>query len=82
MLASLGPSAAEFEFDIADEGSVERALARTVERFGRVDILVNNAGVGQRASMMELDRATWQHVIDTNLTDAFFCTKHAARHTP
>ena len=23
---------------------------------------------------------TWQHVIDTNLTGAFLCTKHAARH--
>jgi NAD(P)-dependent dehydrogenase (short-subunit alcohol dehydrogenase family) len=60
MLASLGPKAAEFEVDIADEGYVERALACTVERFGRVDILVNNAGVGQRASMKELDRAAWQ----------------------
>jgi len=29
---------------------------------------------------MELDRATWQHVLDTNLTGAFLCTKHAARH--
>jgi hypothetical protein len=29
---------------------------------------------------MELDRATWQHVIDTNLTGPFLCTKHAARH--
>jgi NAD(P)-dependent dehydrogenase (short-subunit alcohol dehydrogenase family) len=80
VLASLGPSAAAFELDVADEGSVERALAGTVERFGRIDILVNNAGVGQRASVMELDRATWQHVIDTNLTGPFLCTKHAARH--
>ncbi|HUJ97290.1 MAG TPA: 3-oxoacyl-ACP reductase family protein [Stellaceae bacterium] len=79
VLASLGPSAAAFELDVADEGSVERALARTVEQFGRIDILVNNAGVGQRASVMELDRDTWQHVIDTNLTGAFLCTKHAAR---
>ena len=28
---------------------------------------------------MELDRAAWQQVIDTNLTGAFLCTKHAAR---
>jgi 2-dehydro-3-deoxy-D-gluconate 5-dehydrogenase len=80
VLASLGPSAAAFELDVADEESVERALAGTVERFARIDILVNNAGVGQRASVMELDRATWQQVIDTNLTGAFLCTKHAARH--
>jgi 2-dehydro-3-deoxy-D-gluconate 5-dehydrogenase len=79
VLASLGPSAAAFELNVADESSVERALAGTVEQFGRIDILVNNAGVGQRASVMELDRDTWQHVIDTNLTGAFLCTKHAAR---
>jgi 2-deoxy-D-gluconate 3-dehydrogenase len=79
VLESLGSSAAAFELDVADEASVENALAGTVERFGRLDILVNNAGVGQRASVMELDRATWQHVIDTNLTGAFLCTKHAAR---
>jgi len=79
-LASLGPSAAAFTVDVTDEASVERALAGAVERFGSVDILVNNAGVSQRASVMDLDRATWQRVIDTNLTGAFLCTKYAARH--
>ncbi|HUC67616.1 MAG TPA: glucose 1-dehydrogenase [Stellaceae bacterium] len=79
VLASLGSAAAAFELDVADESSVERALAGTVEQFGRIDILVNNAGIGQRASVMELDRDTWQQVIDTNLTGAFLCTKHAAR---
>jgi 2-dehydro-3-deoxy-D-gluconate 5-dehydrogenase len=54
VLASLGRSAAAFELDVADEGSVERALAGTVEWFGRIDILVNNAGVGQRTSVMDL----------------------------
>lgn len=79
VVEALGPSAAAFELDVADEAAVERALAGTVERFGRLDILINNAGTGQRASVMELDRAVWQHVMDTNLTGAFLCTKHAAR---
>jgi 2-deoxy-D-gluconate 3-dehydrogenase len=79
-LASLGPSAAAFTVDVTDEASVERALAGTVERFGHLDILVNNAGVSQRGSVMDLERATWQQVIDTNLTGAFLCTKYAARH--
>ena len=78
-LTALGPSAAAYDLDVADEASVERALADAAARFGRLDILVNNAGIGQRASVMELDRATWQRVIDTNLTGAFLCTKHAAR---
>jgi 2-dehydro-3-deoxy-D-gluconate 5-dehydrogenase len=79
VLDQLGPSAAAFELDVGDEGSVERAVLGTVERFGRLDVLVNNAGVSQRGSVMELDRSIWQHVIDTNLTGAFLCTKHAAR---
>src|SRR5215469_16806614 len=80
VLELLGPQAAAFELDVSDEETVECALGAAIERFGQVDILVNNAGVGQRASVMELDRATWQHVIDTNVTGAFLCTKHAARH--
>jgi 2-dehydro-3-deoxy-D-gluconate 5-dehydrogenase len=79
-LAALGRDAAAFALDVTDEASVERALADTVARFGRLDILVNNAGIGQRASVMELDRGTWQRVLDGNLTGAFLCTKHAAPH--
>jgi NAD(P)-dependent dehydrogenase (short-subunit alcohol dehydrogenase family) len=78
-LASLAPGAAAFTVDVTDEGSAERALAGTVEPFGHLDILVNNAGVSQRASVMDLDRATWQQVIDTNLTGAFLCGKVTAR---
>jgi 2-deoxy-D-gluconate 3-dehydrogenase len=79
VLEQLGLSAAAFELDVCDEGSVERAVNGTVERFGRLDVLVNNAGVSHRGSVMDLDRATWQQVVDTNLTGAFLCTKHAAR---
>ncbi|MBV9758119.1 MAG: 3-oxoacyl-ACP reductase FabG [Alphaproteobacteria bacterium] len=77
--AQLGPRAAAVTLDVCDEESVAQAIGAIVARFGRLDILVNNAGVGQRASVMELERADWQRVIDTNLTGAFLCTKHAAR---
>lgn len=80
VLDQLGPRHAAFALDVADEGSVERAVAGTIEKFGRLDILVNNAGVGQRASVMDLDVEAWRRVIDVNLTGAFLCTKHAARH--
>jgi NAD(P)-dependent dehydrogenase (short-subunit alcohol dehydrogenase family) len=77
--AEFGARAAAFTLDVCDESSVARAIGETVAQFGRLDILVNNAGVGQRASVIDLDRADWQRVIDTNLTGAFLCTKHAAR---
>ncbi|WP_048859647.1 SDR family NAD(P)-dependent oxidoreductase, partial [Acidisphaera rubrifaciens] len=77
--AALGGEAFPVTLDVCDEASVEAAVAATRDRFGRLDILVNNAGLGQRASVMELSRDDWQRVIDTNLTGAFLCTKHAAR---
>ena len=78
-VAELGAQALAVTLDVCDERSVERAVAETVGRFGRLDILVNNAGVGHRGSVLELERADWQRVLDVNLTGAFLCTKHAAR---
>ena len=79
VLAELGPQAAAFEVDVCDEQSVERTIARVVERFGRLDILVNNAGGVNRKSVMELERSDWERVLAINLTGPFLCTKHAAR---
>jgi 2-dehydro-3-deoxy-D-gluconate 5-dehydrogenase len=77
--AQLGEPAEPVTLDVCDEDSVRRAMEHAVARFGRLDVLVNNAGISQRASVMELDRATWQRVLDTDLTGAFLCTKYAAR---
>jgi 2-deoxy-D-gluconate 3-dehydrogenase len=79
VLAELGPDAAAFELDVGDEASVERTMDEIAKRFGRLDILVNNAGVVNRKSVMELDRAAWDHVMTVNVTGPFLCTKHAAR---
>jgi 2-dehydro-3-deoxy-D-gluconate 5-dehydrogenase len=79
VLAELGLDAAAFELDVTDEASVERTIAAVDSRFGRLDILVNNAGTVNRASVMELERAAWDRVMNTNLTGPFLCTKHAAR---
>ena len=49
-------------------------------RFGRLDLLFNNAGVGARAvPLEELDPEEWNAVLETNLTGAFLCTRHAFR---
>jgi NAD(P)-dependent dehydrogenase (short-subunit alcohol dehydrogenase family) len=79
IVEELGPHSAAFTLDVTNEKSVESAIADIVERFGHLDIVVNNAGLSNRASVMDLDEATWRKVIDTNLTGTFFCTKHAAR---
>lgn len=67
--------------DVRSEASVEQLVARTVAEFGRLDILVNNAGVGYMLKpFIEATLEEWQLVLDVNLTGAFLCSKHAARH--
>ena len=52
------PSALGLACDVRDIGEVEDAVARTVERFGRLDICVANAGVGSYHSWWTLRSST------------------------
>ncbi len=47
---------------------------------GRLDILVNNAGVNIPQGVFEVDEASWDAVMDTNLKGTFFASQAAARH--
>ncbi|MFT7648347.1 MAG: glucose 1-dehydrogenase [Candidatus Poriferisodalaceae bacterium] len=50
-----------------------------VERYGSVDVMVANAGITNSAPFLDMDDATWQSVIDVNLTGVFLSTQLAAR---
>ena len=65
--------------DIGDESTVDRIFAALDDAFGRLDILVNNAGHSGGAPVHELDPATWERVLRTNLHGAFLCSRLAAR---
>lgn len=53
-------------FEFADE-----------ELRGGLDILVNNAGVGVFRALDELTVEEWDHIIATNLSGAFYCSREA-----
>lgn len=50
-----------------------------VENVWPVDILVNNAGVNVPQSVLDVDEASWDLVLDTNLKGAFFLTQAVVR---
>ncbi len=66
--------------DTGVETDAERAVQETVERFGGLDALVCNAGIGGEGSLRELDPATWEAVLRTNLTGAFLMCRAAIDH--
>jgi NAD(P)-dependent dehydrogenase (short-subunit alcohol dehydrogenase family) len=68
--------------DAASEPSVENAVAKTLERFGRLDILINNAGIAaaRNRPVAELPLEAWNRMIGTNLTGYFLFVKHAVPH--
>jgi NAD(P)-dependent dehydrogenase (short-subunit alcohol dehydrogenase family) len=60
--------------DVADEAQVERMVADTVERCGRVDILVNNAGLYASLPMRpftDIPVDEWRRVMDVNVLSMF-----------
>lgn len=62
--------------DICDPQAVSTALARVIDKTGRIDILVNNAGVsGTQVLLEEYELSEWRRVIESNLTGAFVCSK-------
>ncbi|HJS87932.1 MAG TPA: SDR family oxidoreductase [Acetobacteraceae bacterium] len=65
--------------DVTDAGSIKDGLERAEGGFGPVTILVNNAGVTVTRAALELDEATWDQVIDTNLKGVWLAAQAAAR---
>jgi NAD(P)-dependent dehydrogenase (short-subunit alcohol dehydrogenase family) len=63
--------------DETDEEAAARAVAATVERFGRLDIVVNNAGYGDVAPIETTSVASFRAQIETNLFGAIIVTKAA-----
>ncbi len=61
--------------DIRRAAQVDDAVARTVERFGRVDILVANAGVCGYRQVTGITDEIWDDMIDTNLSGTFKCIR-------
>ncbi len=65
--------------DVTSEDSVLSLFEATEQAYGRVDILINNSGVFDNGPFHELSLATWQKVVDVNLTGPFLCARSAFR---
>jgi NAD(P)-dependent dehydrogenase (short-subunit alcohol dehydrogenase family) len=66
--------------DVSSEKEVIELMGSVIKKFGGIDVLINNAGIGINKPVTELTLKEWNRVIGVNLTSAFLCAKHSAKH--
>ena len=77
----LGGEALALPGDVANAGHIEKLVAATVERWGRLDVVVTNAGVnGVFAPIEELTPEEWDQTQEINARGTFLTVKYAIPH--
>jgi 3-oxoacyl-[acyl-carrier protein] reductase len=74
-----GGEASAIQTDVVDERQVDRLIADTVARYGRIDILVNNAGIGGGGRLADTSTQEFDQVMNVNLRGTFFCCRAGFR---
>jgi NAD(P)-dependent dehydrogenase (short-subunit alcohol dehydrogenase family) len=75
-ISASGGQEAAFPTDVTDADAVERLVARTIDRYGRLDGAFNNAGSGHRPTPLgDLDPGEFARVLDVNLRGVYHCLR-------
>ena len=74
-----GGHAVAIEVDVTNASMVAQGFAAAEEALGTITLLVNNSGTTATGPMVDLDEATWQRILDTNLKGAWLCSGLIAR---
>ncbi|MEV5885258.1 short-chain dehydrogenase/reductase [Streptomyces sp. NPDC052020] len=64
-----GDRALALSVDVTDRPALDDAVARTVDRFGRLDVVFANAGAApaRPATVATVDPAAFEHIVEVNL---------------
>jgi NAD(P)-dependent dehydrogenase (short-subunit alcohol dehydrogenase family) len=79
-MQSNGSKVQQIYCDVRESADVSSAIQQVIDRHGRIDILMQVAGVAPAVPFLQLDEATWDRTINTNLRGAFLVSKAVLRH--
>lgn len=63
--------------DVGNPDDVARIFEQIKATSKGLDVLVNNAGIAHMGLLTDLSDAEWNHMIQTNLSSVFYCSKQA-----
>ena len=73
--AEIGPGHLGLVANVTVKAEVEAAVARILEKFGRIDILVNNAGITQPRKTLDISGADYDAVLDVSLRGTLYMSQ-------
>ena len=66
--------------DVSSEDDVKRTYREFFETFGHLDVLVNNAAFGERRALVDMERARFDAILQTNVMGMMLMSREAAKH--
>ncbi len=79
-IVAAGGRAEVVALDMAEAGSAEEAVKRTLEAFGGLDIVVNNAGLMLLGPVAGADLSDWERMLNLNVLSLMTLTRAALEH--
>ena len=74
-IEELGGEAIAVKCDVGDEEQVNKAVAETEQKLGRIGILVNNAGIGDAALVQDMTTEQWHKMLRVTVDGPFYFTR-------
>ena len=75
-----GGDAFAVAMNVTDEAQVEKGIADTMAKYGKIDILVSNAGIQIVKPLVDFPFADWKKLLSIHLDGAFLTTKACLKH--
>jgi 3-hydroxybutyrate dehydrogenase len=75
-----GADAFAVAMNVTDEAQVEKGVADTMAKYGKIDILVSNAGIQIVKPLVDFPFADWKKLLSIHLDGAFLTTKACLKH--
>ena len=79
-IAAKGGDAFAVAMNVTDEAQVEKGVADTIAKYGKIDILVSNAGIQIVKPIVDFPFADWKKLLAIHLDGAFLTTKACLKH--